>query len=298
MSSQKYALISGASSGIGYQLSVLLSKRGYKVYGCAPESALWEMQPLVTEYGVVPFACDITKLDDIKRAAEFIGKETGGRLDVLYNNAGISFGGLSVEFEDDKLDQLFRVNVLGHIYMTKYMVDYVIAAKGSIVFTSLVAARVPLSWVGPYCGTKAAIDLYAQVLHGELAPFGVRVHSVITGGVDTGICDTNASTLLNGSRYDVPAAYESMWASGNMSRNPKTNVSPEVYAERVINQVTGTRDPGFNLYQGARAYSLHLFLRWVPFWLCEWGIAWHFKQLKVWLQLRKLLRERGSKKTK
>lgn len=298
MSSPKYAFISGASSGIGYQLAVLLSKRGYKVYGCAPESALWEIQPLVAKYGVVPLACDITKLDDIKRAADFIGKETGGRLDVLYNNAGISFGGLSVEFDDDKLEQIFHVNVIGHIYMTKYMVDYVIAAKGCVVFTSLVAARVPLSWVGPYCSTKAAIDQYAQVLHGELAPFGVRVHSVITGGVDTAICDTNATTLLSGSRYDVPATYDSMWASGNMSRNARTNISPEAYAEQVTKKITARRDPGFNLYHGAAAYFLHVFLRVAPFWLIEWGIAWHFKQLRVWLQLKKLLREREAKKNK
>lgn len=133
MAQQKYALITGASSGIGYQLAIAFSKKGYKVFGCAPESVLFEMKPLTEEYGVVAFGCDITNIDDVKKAAKLVGEQTGGRLDILYNNAGISFGGPAVEMPDDELVKIFNVNTIGHITMTKYMVDYVIAAKGTIV---------------------------------------------------------------------------------------------------------------------------------------------------------------------
>ncbi|KAK6461439.1 hypothetical protein DFJ63DRAFT_182307 [Scheffersomyces coipomensis] len=285
MAQQKYALISGASSGIGYQLAISLSKRGYKVFGCVPEFAIWEMKPLAEKYGVVPFVCDISKLEDIKKAAEFIKEQTGGRLDILYNNAGISFGGPSVEFDDDALVRLFNVNTLGHIYMTKYMIDYVIETKGIVVYTASIAARAPLSWIGPYCATKAAIDQYAKVLHMEMEPFGVRVHSVITGGVDTAICDSNVKNSVAGSRFDVPGIYESLSASCTMSRD--LSISPESYAEQVVSTITRKYDPGFNIYRGALAYFTHFASRFLPVWVLNLGVAYHFKQLVVLRNLRK-----------
>lgn len=296
MPEQKYALITGASSGIGYQLAIALSKKGYKVFGCAPESNLWEMKPLTKEYGVVAFGCDITKIDDVKKAAKLIGEQTGGRLHILYNNAGIALGGASVEMTDEDLVRIFNVNTIGHILVTKYMVDYVIAAKGTIVFTSSVAARIPLSWAGPYCATKAAIDQYAMVLHGEMKPFGVHVHSVITGGVDTGLLDTiDLNKNAAGTRYDVEGLYESMWSLRNMSRNQRTTMSPEKYAKKIVHRITKTRDVGFNIYEGALAYTLHLCNRWAPLWLVEWGTAFHFSQLKVFRNLKKKLKSKKDK---
>lgn len=296
----KYALITGASSGIGYEIAKCLAQKDYKVFGVAPEKDIWEMQPIVNELGVVPLVCDITEIKDVLKIAEFVKENTegGGRLDILYNNAGITFGGPAVEFDDEKLMKLFQVNVLGHIYMTKYMINYLIAAKGSIIFTSSVAARVPLLWVAAYCSTKAAIDQYALVLHGEMKQYGVRVHSVITGGVNTAICDTiTGVNSLHGSLFEVPAAYNSIRAAGNMSRNERTSISPSSYAQQVVKKVTAKRDVGFNIYKGAFAYTLHWMSRFLPLFLVEWGMSFHFKQLKVWSQLRKKLKQQDLKKT-
>ena len=182
-SSQKYAVITGASSGIGYALATVFSKRGYKVIGASPQSVLHLQDPLVKEYGVISVPCDITNLDDLKRLKDIVLKETGGYVDILYNNAGIAIGGPAAEMDEAKVNKIFQINVIGHINVTKQLAPFVINAKGSIIFTSSVAARVPLAWISIYSATKAAIDAYAQTLHGEMAPFGVKVHSVITGGV-------------------------------------------------------------------------------------------------------------------
>ena len=85
-----------------------------------------------------------------------------------------------------------------------------------------------------------------------MAPFGVRVHSVITGGVDTAICDGNIKTSLGDSFYDVDGVYESIRSSAMMSRD--LNISPEQYAKEVVRDIVSWRDPGFNLYHGARSY--------------------------------------------
>jgi 1-acylglycerone phosphate reductase len=291
MARQKYALVTGASSGIGYEVSIALSKRGYKVFGCAPKSAVWEMEPL-EEYGVVPYACDITDVESIKQFAQFIKENTeGGRLDILYNNAGIYTSGPACEIPEESLEKVFKVNVFGHIYMTKYMVDYVIATKGSIVFTSSVAGRIQLSWSSAYCASKAAIDQYALVLHGEMKPFGVRVHSIITGGVDTAICDLSQISSLLGSRYDVDGVYDSIRASARMSRDRPYPVKS--YAEGVVAKITNKRDV-FNIYKGRLAYTLNFLGRFLPLWFSELCIMIYFKQLSVLNKVKKLARKKKS----
>lgn len=295
----KYALITGAASGIGYQMSIALHKRGYSIIGVSIESDAWGMKPLQEQIGLVPIVCDITNTKDIERAVEQVSQLTGGRLDILYNNAGISnLGGPAIEYDDAKLRLLFDVNVLGHMYMTKYFSELVIAAKGTIVFTSSVAARVPLSWVSAYCATKAAIDQYAFVLRGEMRPLGVKVYSVITGGVDTAICDPLSTPALLTDHFDVPGVYDSIRASANMSRNPRTSIPAEKYANQVATQITKRRDVGFNIYRGYGAYMLHL-LRWyMPVWLCELGIQFHFKQLGVLRRIAKAVKRRDAAKQK
>lgn len=278
----RYAVITGASSGIGYEMSRALHRRGYTVIGIAPERDAWGFTGLVKEIGLIPVACDITNTKDVQSAAEQVKQITGGKVHILYNNAGISnLGGPAIEYDDDKLKLLFDVNVLGHMYVTKYFADQVIEAQGLIIFTALVAARVPLSWVSAYCATKAAIDQYALVLRGEMKPFGVRVHSVITGGVNTAICDPLALPVLLTDRYNVEGVYESIHALANMSRNEWTSVPASKYAEQVATQITKKRDVGFNIYRGKAAYLLHL-LRWYsPVWFLEFCLQWHFKQYRV-----------------
>lgn len=295
-SAMKYALVTGASLGIGYEVCVALSKKGYKVLGCAPKLVEWALNELTRDHGVYTFTCDITSKADLDRAAEIVQEQTGGRLDVLYNNAGISYGGPAIEMEENQVDRIFQVNVIGHINMTKTMSDFVIAAKGSIVFTASVAARVMLPFASVYCATKAAIDQYALCLHSEMEPFGVRVHSVITGGVNTAICDTNQITSFAKLRYNVEGVYQCCDEAANMSRNPRTSISPAKYADQVVRKITARRDPGFNLYHGHGAYLLHCLSRYVPLWLTEFLIQNHFRQLKMFRNIRKQVRNRDKLK--
>lgn len=285
-SKPKYALISGGAGGIGVQLCISFAKRGYTVFAFAPESHLFEIKPIQKQYSnIIPYGFDITDVDQIEKSRQFIIEQTnGGYLDILYNNAGISVASPATEFDNQELIKVFQVNIFGHMYMTKYMSEFVIKSKGSIIFTSSVAAKVPLTWVSLYNATKAAIDAYALNLHTEMKPFGVRVHSVITGGVDTGICDSNMKTAMAlDSQFDVEGIYVSMNASAMMSRN--TNISPEKYAESVVKDIISRRDR-FNLYKGARAYLLYFVGKFFPVWLTEYFISRFFKALPVWKNIR------------
>lgn len=277
---QKYAVITGASSGIGYSLAKKLAQKGYKVFGLAPASVLGQMQDLVDNHGVIPFACDITLSSDIAKAVELVREHTGGRVDILYNNAGIAIGGPALELDIKLVSKLFNVNVLGHMDVTTQFSKFVIAAKGTIVFTGSVSARVPLSWVSTYSATKAAIEAYAWTLRTELKPFGVRVHTIITGGVDTAIGDSEAGMeSLQDSIYYVDGIEASVRATSRMSRDSK--FSPDKYADQVVRTITSRRYAGFNLYRGYMAYTLHLLGRYAPIWLTEFIITSYFKQRTV-----------------
>lgn len=291
----KYALITGAGLGIGYELSKAFNRRGYVVIGMGVPSDEERLNSLRTQIGLIPIIGDISNLEDVKVAREVVRRETNGKLDILYNNAGIcNVGGPAIDTEDDSLRRIFEVNVLGQMYMTKYMSDYLIAAKGAVVFTASVATRVPLSWTLAYCATKAAIDQYALVLHGELSPFGVRVHSVITGGVNTPLVDSLGKQFSQAEKdglptkyYNVPGLAESLRSAVTMSNQPASTPA-HLYAERVVAKIE-KRGAGFNIYEGHYARTLHL-LRWyAPLWLMEWAIQSYFLQRTVFERIRKRL---------
>ncbi|KAF5211752.1 hypothetical protein E0198_001294 [Clavispora lusitaniae] len=288
----KYALVTGAGSGIGYELAKAFHRRKYVVLGLGTKHDIPGMNTLKEQIDLVPIVADVTNVNDIKAAVEDVRSVTGGRLDVLYNNAGVcNVGGPAIELDDDGLRRLLDVNVLGQMYMTKYMSDFVIAARGSIVFTASVAARVPLSWTSAYCASKAAIDQYALVLHGEMQPFGVRVHSVITGGVDTAIADSLGSKVHKNKAGEYPSEHfnvsgmrDSVEAATNMSRSHRSQSAAD-YAEDIVGKVE-SRSSRFNLYGGYGGYFLH-WLRWyAPVWVMEWGVQTWFKQRRVFDEIR------------
>lgn len=287
-SRQKYAVITGASSGIGYALAKVFSSKGYTVIAASPEPVVHLQEPLGKQYGVISVPCDITNLDDLKKLKDVVFKETGGYVDILYNNAGIAVGGPAAEMDEVKVNKIFQVNVIGHINVTKQLAPFVINAKGSIVFTSSVAARVPLAWISIYSSTKAAIDAYAQTLHGEMEPFGVKVHSVITGGVNTQIgaeeTVSEAKKQFKNSLYNVDGAIESGMAAKEMSE--KNGVTAELYARDVARKVL-KKLKKFNLYGGSSGYTLHFIGRYYPLWLVEFIMQWFFKQLRVFKNIRK-----------
>lgn len=288
----KYALISGGTGGIGTQLCIQFAERGYKVFAFAPEKYLQEAKDLSKRYDIVPYALDITNLDQIKKSVEFIRRNTdGGKLDILYNNAGIGYGSPAIEFDDEALVNVFNTNVIGHIYMTKYMSEFVINRKGSIIFTTSVSARVPLTWISIYGGTKAALDQYAWGLKVELQPFGVRVHSVITGGVNTPIAArADSMTIPNTSRYEVDGIEICATAASKMTA---TGTDPAVYARQVVNVIVKKRNI-FTIYRGRGSYFTHLISRFLPVWLVEILISSHFKALTVWANIRKRVRQQDQ----
>lgn len=282
MTRQKVALITGASSGIGFATSKEFASRGYKTYCCARR--LEPMEPL-KEFGIIPVACDVTSIESVQDLRDKISRECDGYLDVLYNNAGQSCSLPSLDVTDDQFKQCFEVNVFAPMKLTREFGLLLIKAKGVVGFTGSVSGIVPFPFSSVYGASKAAIHQYAAEIRPELEPFGVRVLNIITGGVKTNIADTRP--LPENSLYNVPGMHEALKERQEMAvrNNP---LSAEAYASQVADDFEGVTLGGYlNVYRGTKALLLGHMMLWCPRFIAEWVLIYKFGMSGVFSQIRK-----------
>lgn len=226
MVKSKTAFVTGASSGIGYFTAIELAKRGYKVFAGARR--LEAMKPL-ENYGIKIIQIDVTKTEDVINAKTLIAEETGGSLDILFNNAGVFLGNPAFDVDDALIQRSFDVNVYGSMRVVREFHPLLIKSKGLIAFTGSILALIPLPFNSVYSATKAAIQAYANTLAVEVEPFGVKVLNLVTGTVDTGIGENISLSKDSLYRIDGKDIYQknTETSSGSMS--------PEVYAIKAVN---------------------------------------------------------------
>lgn len=179
-------LITGCTKGgIGYSLAKEFAARDYHVY--ATSRRVETMDDLGSIPNITILALDVTSHESLLAAHAQISEETGGKLDVLYHNAGYRSLGMAVETSFDEAFKMFNANLFGIIEMNRIFADLVIASQGKIVFTGSVSGYTPHPSQSVYNSSKAALELYARTLRIEMKPFGVRVVFVLTAAVNTGM---------------------------------------------------------------------------------------------------------------
>ncbi|KAL3234425.1 NADPH-dependent 1-acyldihydroxyacetone phosphate reductase [Nakaseomyces bracarensis] len=282
---RKVAIVTGASSGIGYEVTKELASKGIKVYACARRTA--PIEPLVETFGkelVVAQHLDIADLSEIRQFKETLAEELPeGKLDILYNNAGQSCTFPALDVSHDVMEQCFKVNVFGHVNMTRELSSYLINAKGTVIFTGSIAGFTSVPFGSIYAATKAAIHQYARVLHLEMKPFGVRVINVVTGGVLTDIADKR--DLPEDSIYKFPEGIAALRTRQTMAKDNHPMPANE-YAKKVVSDLLSSRDP-VDVYRGRMATFLSYVNIFVPYFILEWIFAKKFKLDKVSAAIQK-----------
>ncbi len=191
--SQKSVLITGASRGIGAACAAAFAKAGYRVFlnGRKSIEKLNTLAGKLREQGADCEALpgDVGNPAEVRQIFDKIRQICGG-VDVLVNNAGISYIGLLTDMTDDDWDRILQTNLSSVFYCSRAAVPYMVSQKsGKIINISSMWGRVGASCEVAYSATKAGMNGFTMALAKELAPSNIQVNAVACGVIDT---DMNA----------------------------------------------------------------------------------------------------------
>ncbi|QDV23169.1 SDR family oxidoreductase [Aureliella helgolandensis] len=189
MSSNRTAIVTGGSGGIGSEISKRLARDGYRVvvhYGNDRQSAERVVREITDSGGVAVLrSADITDEDEIRNLFEFASDEFGG-LNVVVANAGIGGGGPIEQVELADFKKLVAVNLVG-AFLTLRESARRLSDGGRLIFVSSQLAERPRMGTGAYSATKAGIDAMLVSLSHELGTRGITVNSVRPGATEPGM---------------------------------------------------------------------------------------------------------------
>jgi len=186
----RVALITGASSGIGRATALRLAAAGAKL-GLAARNgaALQEVADQAAEAGAaLPIPTDVTEPEQCRRAVEAT-VERFGKLDLLICSAGLSMRAYFEGSALPALERVMRVNFFGTLYATHFALPHVKRSRGSLVAISSVTGLRGIPSYGVYGASKFAIQGLYESLHLELKKHGVHVGVVSPAFVDTPLRD-------------------------------------------------------------------------------------------------------------
>ena len=183
-------LVTGASGGIGEAMCREFAKNGYDVaihYNASEASALNLKAELESQYRVkaVPIKADLRNSDDVKALAETTLKEFG-KIDVLINNAGMAYLTLFQLADDNKVKELFDINLMSAMNLTKEILPAMIRNQwGRIINISSLWGIAGASCEVHYSATKSALIGFTKALAKEVGPSGITVNCIAPGYIDT-----------------------------------------------------------------------------------------------------------------
>jgi NAD(P)-dependent dehydrogenase (short-subunit alcohol dehydrogenase family) len=208
----KVVLITGATSGMGKCASILLAQNGYTVYAGSrgnESELLEEAKEQGVNVNIVPL--DVQDTQSIKNAVKTV-IEKEGKIDVLVNNAGFGLLATLEEGTDEEIFKQFDVNVFGLIKATREVLPYMREAKSGVVINiSSFLGKMGLPLLSHYNASKYAVEGITDSLRFEVAPFNIRVHSILSGLFGTNFVKkglvANAQTTSETSPYKELVAH-------------------------------------------------------------------------------------------
>ncbi len=185
---QKVAVVTGSSSGIGFETSLALARNGYLTYATMRDLRKSRYLGGIARdenLSLKTIEMDVDHDHSVKKAIDETINESG-RIDVLVNNAGFGLFGSLEDLEMEDIKKQFETNVFGMIRVTKNVLPTMrLRQNGIIVNISSIAGLVGVPSQTIYCGTKFAVEGFSESLSFEVEPLGIKVILVEPGVINT-----------------------------------------------------------------------------------------------------------------
>ncbi|KAG0002449.1 hypothetical protein BGZ80_002644 [Entomortierella chlamydospora] len=267
---KKVVLVTGCTTGgIGYEVAKSFEKNGCKVYAAARRlDAITGIEGLDIEKIYI----DVLDEKSIKEAVQHI-IEKEGRIDVLFNNAGMGYVSPIIDMNIESVRKLLDTNVTSVIMVSKEVAPHMIRqGSGLIANVGSVTAYVGTPWAALYAASKAAVHSISDNLRMELAPFGVNVSIIAPGAIKSNIGDNNLKAF-------------------KLSETP--NCTPTTkFASYVVSKCLKSSPPRYIDY--GTLSGLFRFLRYMPWfiiefiWSRQFGLAVLRKNIKEGKVVKKI----------
>jgi NAD(P)-dependent dehydrogenase (short-subunit alcohol dehydrogenase family) len=236
MNDQKVAVITGSSSGIGFESALILARNGYTTYATmrSPDKDT-SMKAVVQNEGlpIRIVQLDVTDDSSVKIAVDHVMSEAG-RIDVLVNNAGYPLGGAFEDLAMEEIKSQFETNFFGPIRVTQAVLPTMRKQRsGRIINMSSGNGIFGFPGISAYVSTKFAIEGLSESIAYELEQFGIKVILIEPGFIRTNIL--NAAVVAKKAQ-DPASPYSEMVQKimANMSELAKSASDPELVANIVL----------------------------------------------------------------
>jgi len=241
---RQVALITGSSSGIGYETSLALARSGFCTYAGVrntKNSDILEKKIAKEKLDLNILQLDVNDKSSIDNAINRIKTEEK-RIDVLINNAGYGLVGFFEELGLDEIRKQFETNFFGVLNVTKKVIPIMREQnRGTIINLSSGAGQVGFPGISAYVSTKFAIEGFSESLMYELFPFGIRVIIIEPGVIKTNFfnnCIVSDKSSKKGSLYS-----NSLKKIQNNIELMQEHATPPVEVAKVILQALKTDEP-------------------------------------------------------
>lgn len=179
---QKYAVVTGAVSGFGFEIVQMLLRQNWHVFATLKspeEQSDFEAHPHLT-LGVM----DLTDKDQITACVEQIHSQLP-QVDLLINNAGFGLYGALEDISEPQLRHQMEVNFFGPVLFTRALLPLLRHSQGRVITVTSIMAQYSMPLVEAYSASKYALEGMFEALYYEMQPFGVQVCTVQPGGYRT-----------------------------------------------------------------------------------------------------------------
>lgn len=247
MSDKKVIIVTGASRGIGQAVAALFLEKGFIVYTLSRSGCDLE--------GVNSVICDVTDGVNLKKTIKNIF-EAEKRIDILVNNAGGGISGAIEKTAPADARSLFELNFFAYFEAISCTIPYMRSrGGGKIINIGSVAGALHVPFQAFYSASKAAVEALSNCLRGELAPFNIKVSTIMPGDTCTGF--TNAREKY----YDEnDADYgRRIDRSVKLMEDDERNGMPPQKAAQIIHKAACSANPK-PVYVVGFSYNLYCFL--------------------------------------